>query len=128
DYLQLIDGVNNSPEYRYQDLVYISRQLKNLSKELNIPIVCLSQISSRVEDRPGHRPQLADLREAGAIENDADVVLFLLRRDYYDPIDKPGIAELITAKNRNYKVGIIQLRYLKECFCFYNYIPHSFSS
>ena len=75
--------------------------LKNLARELDIPILCLSQLSRKVEDETGHRPMMSDLRESGSIEQDADVVMFLLRREYYDPYDKPGTGELIVAKNRH---------------------------
>jgi replicative DNA helicase len=101
----------------------ISRLLKNLARELNIPILCLAQLSRKVEERPGHRPQMSDLRESGSIEQDADIVMFLLRREYYDPNDKPGMAELIVAKNRHGAVGNINLTYRKELAQFANYTP-----
>ncbi len=96
--------------------------LKNLARELNIPVLCLSQLSRKVEERPGHRPMMSDLRESGSIEQDADVVLFLLRREYYDPMDKPGMAELIVGKNRHGAVGSVSLVYRKEIaqFCSYS--------
>ncbi len=75
--------------------------LKTLARELNVPILCLSQLSRKVEDRAGHRPMMSDLRESGSLEQDSDIVMFLLRREYYDPNDKPGMAELIVAKNRH---------------------------
>ncbi|MGM0440562.1 MAG: replicative DNA helicase [Chlamydiota bacterium] len=125
DYLQLISGSgsNRSSENRQSEISEISRSLKNLARELNIPILCLSQLSRRVEDRAGHRPQMSDLRESGSIEQDADIVMFLLRREYYDPMDKPGTAELIIAKNRHGAVGNINLSFRKEIAQFNNYSP-----
>lgn len=125
DYLQLLSGSGSSrtQENRQMEISEISRMLKNLARELNIPILCLSQLSRKVEDRPGHRPQMADLRESGSIEQDADIVIFLLRREYYDPHDKPGQAELIVAKNRHGAVGSVQLAYRKELAQFANFAP-----
>ncbi len=116
DYLQLLTGVRSSrmAENRQVEISEISRMLKNLARELNIPVLCLSQLSRKVEERPGHRPMMSDLRESGSIEQDADVVLFLLRREYYDPMDKPGMAELIVGKNRHGGIGTVQLVYRKE--------------
>ena len=88
--------------------------LKNLARELNIPVLCLSQLSRKVEERQGHRPMMSDLRESGSIEQDSDIVMFLLRREYYDPNDKPGMAELIVAKNRHGGIGSVNLTYRKE--------------
>ena len=97
DYLQLLSGAGNynNSENRQSEISEISRMLKNLARELNVPIICGSQLSRKVEERQGHRPMMSDLRESGAIEQDADVIIFLLRREYYDPYDKPGLAELI---------------------------------
>ena len=97
DYLQLITGSSNSRsmENRQVEISEISRTLKNLARELDIPILCLAQLSRKVEERQGHRPMMSDLRESGSLEQDSDVVMFLLRREYYDPYDKPGLAELI---------------------------------
>ena len=75
-----------------------------------IPIICLSQLSRKVEERTGHRPMMSDLRESGSIEQDSDLVIFLLRREYYDPYDKPGEAEVIVAKNRHGGVGSVHRR------------------
>lgn len=97
--------------------------LKNLARELNIPILCLSQLSRKVEERQGHRPMMSDLRESGSIEQDSDIVFFLLRREYYDPMDKPGMAELIVAKNRHGGVGSINFTFRKEIAQFANYSP-----
>jgi replicative DNA helicase len=127
DYLQLLSGSGNvrSMENRQNEISEISRMLKNLARELNIPILCLSQLSRKVEDRAGHRPMMSDLRESGSIEQDADIVMFLLRREYYDPYDKPGTGELIVAKNRHGGVGNINLTYRKEIAQFANYSPLS---
>lgn len=125
DYLQLISGSgsNRTSENRQNEISEISRMLKNLARELNIPIICLSQLSRKVEDRPGHRPMMSDLRESGSIEQDSDIVMFLLRREYYDPMDKPGMAELIVAKNRHGGVGSVNLTFRKEFAQFANYTP-----
>jgi len=123
DYLQLISGSGNNrtSENRQSEISEISRLLKNLARELNIPVICLSQLSRKVEERPGHRPMMSDLRESGSIEQDSDIVMFLLRREYYDPHDKPGMAELIIAKNRHGSVGSVNLTFRKEFAQFANY-------
>ena len=125
DYLQLISGSGNlkSLENRQNEVSEISRMLKNLARELNIPILCLSQLSRKVEERQGHRPMMSDLRESGSLEQDSDLVLFLLRREYYDPYDKPGQAELIVAKNRHGNIGTINLTFRKDLTKFDNYTP-----
>jgi replicative DNA helicase len=124
DYLQLITGSGiKSQENRQNEISEISRMLKNLARELNIPILCLSQLSRKVEERQGHRPMMSDLRESGSIEQDSDIVMFLLRREYYDPMDKPGMAELIVAKNRHGAVGNVNLTFRKEIAQFVNYTP-----
>ncbi|MCB1114365.1 MAG: replicative DNA helicase [Chlamydiia bacterium] len=125
DYLQLISGSGSGRtiESRQNEISEISRMLKNLARELNIPILCLSQLSRRVEERQGHRPMMSDLRESGSIEQDADIVMFLLRREYYDPHDKPGMAELIVGKNRHGSVGTVNLTYRKEIAQFANFTP-----
>lgn len=124
DYLQLLSGGGSkaSADNRQNEISEISRMLKNLARELNIPIICLSQLSRKVEERPGHRPMMSDLRESGSIEQDADCVMFLLRREYYDPYDKPGQAELIVAKNRHGGVGSVNLTYRKEITQFANFV------
>lgn len=124
DYLQLLSGSSSygNQDSRQNEISEISRMLKNLARELNVPILCLSQLSRRVEERQGHRPMMSDLRESGAIEQDADVVMFLLRREYYDPYDKPGMAEVIVGKNRHGQVGSVNLTYQKEITRFANYI------
>lgn len=129
DYLQLISGSGNNrnADNRQSEISEISRMLKNLARELNIPILCLSQLSRKVEERPGHRPVMSDLRESGSIEQDSDIVMFLLRREYYDANDKPGMAELIVAKNRHGGIGTINLTYRKEIVRFENYTALSYS-
>ena len=103
DYLQLMSGSGGrSSDSRQQEISDISRSLKALARELQVPVIALSQLSRAVEQRPEHRPMLSDLRESGAIEQDADVVMFLYRDDYYNPdTEKKGIAEVIIAKQRN---------------------------
>lgn len=109
DYLQLMEG-RGRPESRQQEISEISRSLKIMAKELNIPVIALSQLSRSVETRTDHRPMLSDLRESGAIEQDADMVMFLYRDDYYNPeTDKKNIAEVILAKNRNGSTGTVEL-------------------
>ncbi len=125
DYLQLLSGsgFSRNAENRQNEISEISRMLKTLARELDIPILCLSQLSRKVEERAGHRPMMSDLRESGSIEQDSDIVMFLLRREYYDPYDKPGMAELIVAKNRHGGVGSVQLAFRKELAQFANYTP-----
>ena len=121
DYLTLIEPANSrASDNRQTDVASISRALKLLSRELYIPILCLAQLSRKVDERPSHRPCLGDLRESGAIEHDADVVMFLYRRDYYDKSDRPGQAEIIIAKNRYGEIGSVNLRYSKDTSKFEN--------
>lgn len=129
DYLQLISGSGTrTQENRQNEISEISRMLKNLARELSIPILCLSQLSRKVEERQGHRPMMSDLRESGSIEQDSDIVMFLLRREYYDPNDKPGMAELIIAKNRHGGIGIVNLTFRKELAQFANYTPIKYAN
>lgn len=115
DYLQLMSGSGRSTDSRQQEISDISRSLKALARELNIPVVALSQLSRAVEQRPDHRPMLSDLRESGAIEQDADVVMFLYRDDYYNKdTEKKNIAEVIIAKQRNGPIGTIELVWLPD--------------
>ena len=100
DYIQLVDS-EDSRDSRQEQIAKISRRLKTLARELEVPVIALSQLNRAVENREDRRPRMADLRESGAIEQDADIVLLLHRPDYYDANDQPGIAELIIAKNRN---------------------------
>lgn len=122
DYLQLMSGSGGkSSESRQQEISDISRSLKALARELSVPVVALSQLSRAVEQRPDHRPMLSDLRESGAIEQDADVVMFIYRDDYYNKdTDLKGISEIIVAKQRNGPVGTIQLAWLAEYTKFAN--------
>jgi replicative DNA helicase len=120
DYIQLMRGVSKS-ESRQQEISEISRSLKALARELRVPIVALSQLSRAVESRQDHRPQLSDLRESGAIEQDADVVFLLMREEYYNPTEENrGIAEIILAKQRNGPVGTVKLSFIKEFIRFEN--------
>jgi len=120
DYLQLMRS-NNRAENRQQEISEISRSLKALARELHIPVVAISQLSRAVEARADHRPQLSDLRESGAIEQDADLVILLLREEYYNPTEEnEGIAEVIIAKQRNGPVGSIKLAFIKEYTRFEN--------
>lgn len=125
DYLQLLSGSGNSTGFdnRQGEISEISRMLKNLARELNIPVLCGSQLSRRVDERQGHRPMMSDLRESGSIEQDSDIVIFLLRHEYYDPYDKPGLAEIIIGKNRHGKAGSVEMTYRKEITQFANYTP-----
>ncbi|MFQ5691741.1 MAG: replicative DNA helicase [Nitrospinota bacterium] len=118
DYLQLIRGRDRS-ENRQQEITEITRSLKELAKELHIPVVALSQLSRQVEHREGHRPQLADLRESGAIEQDADVVVFIYRPEVYERDEErrsaiEGQAEIIIAKQRNGPIGNVPVTFIKE--------------
>ncbi len=127
DYLQLITGSGSfrTQENRQNEISEISRLLKNLARELNVPILCLAQLSRKVEERAGHKPMMSDLRESGSIEQDADIIMLLLRREYYDPNDRPGTAQVIVAKNRHGGVGEVNLTYRKEIAQFANYMPVS---
>ncbi len=120
DYLQLMQGLAGA-ENRQQEISEISRSLKALARELSLPLIAVSQLSRAVEMRQEHRPQLSDLRESGAIEQDADLVGLLLREEYYNPTEENrGIAELIIAKQRNGPVGTIKLAFIREFARFEN--------
>ena len=123
DYMQLIQG-RRSAESRQLEMSEISRALKGLAKDLDIPVVALSQLNRKVEDRPNKRPQLADLRESGAIEQDADVIVFIYRDEFYNPQseESQNIAEIIIGKQRNGPTGSLKLTFLKELTRFENFI------
>lgn len=113
DYIQLVQGSNKKNSSREQEISEISRSLKILAKEIGVPVIALSQLSRSVEQRPDHRPMLSDLRESGAIEQDADIVMFLYRDDYYnEDSEKKNIAEVILAKHRAGSTGTVELAWL----------------
>lgn len=121
DYLQLMSGSGKGGENRQQEISEISRSLKALAREMEAPVIALSQLSRACETRPDHRPMLSDLRESGAIEQDADVVMFLYRDDYYHKdTETPNIAEVIIAKQRNGPIGTINLMWRPELTKFVN--------
>ena len=124
DYLQLMTGrVGSRSESRQQEISEISRALKGVARELNVPVIALSQLSRAVEQRPDHRPMLSDLRESGAIEQDADVVMFIYRDDYYNKdTELKNIAEIIIAKQRNGAIGTVNLTWLPQYTKFANYL------
>jgi len=119
DYIQLVDS-EDSRDSRQEQIAKISRRLKTLARELKVPVIAISQLNRAVESREDKRPRMADLRESGAIEQDADMVLLLHRPEYYDVNDQPGIAELIVAKNRNGPTGSAKLTFLKNLTRFEN--------
>lgn len=122
DYLQLMGGSGNS-ENRQQEVSEISRSLKALARELNVPIIALSQLSRTVEQTKDKRPQLSHLRESGSLEQDADIVLFIHREEYYnEDTDRRGIADVIIAKHRNGPTGTVELAFLNELTRFDNLI------
>ncbi|MBQ3415418.1 MAG: replicative DNA helicase [Clostridia bacterium] len=121
DYLQLVQGSNKRIGSREQEISEISRSLKILAKEINVPVIALSQLSRAVEQRPDHRPMLSDLRESGAIEQDADIVMFLYRDDYYNQeSEKKDIAEVIIAKHRGGSLGNVELLWMGNYTKFVN--------
>ena len=127
DYLQLMTGrVGGRSESRQQEISDISRALKGLARELNVPVIALSQLSRAVEQRPDHRPMLSDLRESGAIEQDADVVMFIYRDDYYNKdTELKNVAEIIIAKQRNGSIGTVNLTWLPNYTKFANYLKQN---
>lgn len=120
DYLQLMESSTKSPS-RQQEISEISRSLKILAKELSVPVIALSQLSRATESRADHKPMLSDLRESGAIEQDADIVMFIHREDYYNPeTEKKNVAEIIIAKNRSGSTGSVELAWLGQYTKFAN--------
>src|SRR5205823_13616904 len=125
DYLQLIDP-DDRRESRQEQVAGISRRLKFLARELKVPVVALAQVNRSSEDRQDHRPRLSDLRESGAIEQDADTVMMLHRPDRYEPGQNEGVVEVIIAKQRNGPTGEISLMYVKQYMRFENFaVEHS---
>ncbi len=125
DYLQLVQGSSKRGASREQEIAEISRSLKILAKEINVPVIALSQLSRAPEQRPDHRPMLSDLRESGSIEQDADIVIFLYRDDYYNQdSEKKNVAEVILAKHRAGSTGTVELAWLGSYTKFANLEQH----
>ncbi|MEO0368906.1 MAG: replicative DNA helicase, partial [Pseudomonadota bacterium] len=128
DYLQLMRGSDGNSENRTLEISNITRALKGLAKELECPIIVVSQLNRSLEQRPNKRPVMSDLRESGAIEQDADLIAFIYRHEVYEPeTEQKGIAEIIIAKQRNGPIGTVRLAFLGEFTRFENYANPSFS-
>jgi len=130
DYLQLMRGSDSgNNENRTIEISNITRSLKGLAKELDCPIVVLSQLNRSLEQRPDKRPVMSDLRESGAIEQDADLIMFIYRHEVYEPeTEHKGLAEIIISKQRNGPIGKVRLTFLGEFTRFENYAGPSFSN
>ena len=129
DYIQLMRSSSNKNDGRVQEISNITRGLKSLAKELNVPIIALSQLSRQVEQREDKKPQLSDLRESGSIEQDADVVMFIYRDDVYNPnSEDKNVAEINIAKHRNGPTGTRKLTFLSHCTRFEDYHPQIFEN
>ena len=113
DYLQLMSGGKNK-ENRVQEISYITRSLKQIAKDLNVPVIALSQLSRSVEQRQDKRPMMSDLRESGSIEQDGDIIMFLYREDYYIPDTENHETELIISKHRNGALDVVYLQFYKQ--------------
>src|SRR5204863_9490037 len=120
DYLQLIEPENRR-DPRQEQVAQISRRLKYLARELKIPVLALAQVNRSSEDRQDHRPRLADLRESGSLEQDADTVMILHRPEMHEPGQNQGLTEVIVAKQRNGPTGTIELTYLNQFMRFENH-------
>ncbi len=122
DYFQVLGGIRTGDVY--QESSKMINELKLFANQHNVSIVVASQLSRKVEERPGHRPMMTDFCDTGVIEEASDQILFLLRREYYDPIDKPGIGEIIVAKNRFGLTGAVNVTFRKEVGKFENYTSY----